>query len=1441
MSLATTHTRGPVSRPSRLPRAALIFLMAAILLMMATVPLDWKDQAVLGSVLFAAAVVINRRFAGERATLVLIVISLFCALRYFWWRVTETIQYFIANGSQVSPLDIFFVLLLLGAEAYAVVILVLGYFQNARPLRRKPMPMPDDLSQWPSVDVLIPTYNEPLEIVRTTMLGAMNIDWPRDRLNVFILDDGKRVEVHRLAEEAGCGYIARLDNVGAKAGNINHALARTSGEFVAIFDSDHVPTRSFLQLTMGWFGKDPRLSMVQTPHHFYSPDPFEKNLGTFRKVPNEEELFYGTLQDGNDFWNGMIFCGSCAVLRRSALDEVGGIATETVTEDSHTSLRLLKLGWNTAYINIPQAAGLAAANVADHIGQRIRWARGMVQILRMENPLFAKGLTWPQRLCYFNATVHFLHAIPRLVFLTAPLVFLLLGRSNVYGYSWAILAYVIPYVLMATLTNSRAHGKFRHSFWNEIFETLLAPYILVPTVLALVNPRWGKFNVTPKSALVRRKYFDLTIAMPFLVLFGLNVAGLVVGAIQTFSGIEDNGTILVNMTWTLFNTLILGATLAVPWESRQTRSAERIPLRMPIRLRKRNGVELHGFTLDISSSGTSLQLDTPADLSIDDGADLIFNHYGEEHVLPVQVRRSRGLVVGLSFAFTNLLQHEALVRLAFGRADTWVNWSAGRHEDRLVRSFGRVLLVALRGIAQLPKGLISTPASNREEEPEPLPIEEVPSALRSRVVPLSVFLIAAILLAIGVARANEPFAEVRDWTELGHRQPITFPAGEGRVNLSFTVPLTKLVTSGTFVLQYKSSEGFREGSALNVSLNGVALTSVSPQVKPGAAGVLQKVEIALPSDLVVSENTLTLQLAATCQGGCKERTHWVQIDSSTNIRLNGTMLPLPDSLRVLPAPFVDSTTRRMSRVTMVFGEAMQHETLEAAGVVASWIGSIADDRGSQFTVRTGTIQRGNAIVFATADSELVRSLGVENVQGPEIAMRTNPLDPFGKLLVITGRNAAELRTAAQVLAAGLFPKDGDRASVAAVRIPSPSAAYDAPRWLNPQRSKGLGESVSPEMLRWYGAGAVNLYFRLPPDLAFGQRSTVPLKLGFRTTGTVEQSGELRVALNGIRVSTTRFTVSEGPMSHHRTVYLPVPSLYTGNTLTIEFHLNPLADNAPNNYPEINVLPTSSIELRGIPRFVRLPRLDLFANAGFPFTRLADLSGTAVLLPEKPSTDEVACYLGMMGRFGGQTGLPTYRVTVLAASEAGKARDKELLVIGSAADQPLFQQWAGHLPVGIGSQLRANKPSGLWSAMADVPFTPIGREYRRLNDTLFDGASPEGVIQAIASPLDSRRNAVLVTVGDQQNFDLLMQSLYGDTSKDIKGSVALFSSGRFQSFELAQTSTHLGQLSLLESFYTWVGRNFFLIAIAVIGFAIPLARWFSEWCDQHAAVRLEGSR
>ena len=557
--------------------------------------LTWEHQLILAALTLLLAVWIERSSRSYQVTLTLLLLSVFSTLRYAIWRVSSVVGFFRNPAGRSTWLDAAFICLLLMAECYAFVVLALGYLQTLWPLRRAPVPLPDDPESWPAVDLLIPTYDEPLSVVRFTALAAMNIDWPAEKLNVYILDDGRREEFRAFAEEAGIGYMTRDDNQHAKAGNINSALKQIDSPYVAVFDCDHVPTRSFLQLTMGWFLRDKNLAVLQTPHHFYSPDPFDRNLDQFHAIPNEDELFYRVVQDGNDFWNAAFFCGSCAVLRRSALDEVGGVAVETVTEDAHTSLRLQMRGWNTAYINIPQAAGLATERLSAHVRQRVRWARGMVQILRIENPLFVPGLRPAQRLCYFNAMSHFLYALPRLIFLTAPLIYLVFGMTNIPGLWIAIVAYALPHLVLSNLTNSRMQGQYRHSFWNEIYETVLAPYILLPTLLALIHPRLGRFNVTAKGGVVEKGFFDARIARPFLLLIAFNFFGLLCAIPRFFQfpiadvpawlqfvnwpaqlyDASHAGTIWVNVVWTLFNLMILGVATAVSWESRQRRQTVR--------------------------------------------------------------------------------------------------------------------------------------------------------------------------------------------------------------------------------------------------------------------------------------------------------------------------------------------------------------------------------------------------------------------------------------------------------------------------------------------------------------------------------------------------------------------------------------------------------------------------------------------------------------------------------------------------------------------------------------------------------------------------------------------------------------------------------------------------------------------------------------------------
>ena len=294
----------------RLILGIIVTFSLILALICVTQPFNPLAQFIFLMLLWGVALIV-RRMPGRFSALMLIVLSLTVSCRYIWWRYTSTLNW-------DDPVSLVCGLILLFAETYAWIVLVLGYFQVVWPLNRQPVPLPKDMSLWPSVDIFVPTYNEDLNVVKNTIYASLGIDWPKDKLNIWILDDGGREEFRQFAQNVGVKYIARTTHEHAKAGNINNALKYAKGEFVSIFDCDHVPTRSFLQMTMGWFLKEKQLAMMQTPHHFYSPDPFEKNLHLERAMPIENSLFHDFIQKGNDTWNAVMFCGSSAVMRRAA-------------------------------------------------------------------------------------------------------------------------------------------------------------------------------------------------------------------------------------------------------------------------------------------------------------------------------------------------------------------------------------------------------------------------------------------------------------------------------------------------------------------------------------------------------------------------------------------------------------------------------------------------------------------------------------------------------------------------------------------------------------------------------------------------------------------------------------------------------------------------------------------------------------------------------------------------------------------------------------------------------------------------------------------------------------------------------------------------------------------------------------------------------------------
>jgi len=1459
--------------------------------------LTWPQQLVLGLLTVLVAIWMDRSSSSYLVTLTLMIASMYATFRYGFWRIATTGKFFLDPGSSWSLLDAFFISLLLLAEAYAFIILFLGYMQTVWPLRRTPVPLPDDPQMWPSIDLLIPTYNEPLSVVKYTALASMNIDWPADKLNVYILDDGKRDEFRRFAEEAGIGYMTRDDNAHAKAGNINRALARLDSPFVAIFDCDHVPTRSFLQMTMGWFSRDRKLAMLQTPHHFYSPDPFERNLGQFRTIPNEGELFYGIVQDGNDFWNATFFCGSCAVLRRTALDEIGGIAVETVTEDAHTSLRMQMNGWNTAYINIPQAAGLATERLSGHVKQRIRWARGMIQIMRTDNPLFAKGLGAAQRLCYLNAMTHFLYALPRLIFLTAPLIYLVLGQVNVPGYWAAILAYALPHLFLSSITNSRIQGNHRHSFWNEIYETVLAPYIFLPTMLAFVNPKLGSFNVTAKGGVVNRRFFDTRIARPFLFLMGLNVLGVLMSIPRFFqiplpylADLYDGnhiGTIVMNLIWVGFNTIILGVCAAVSWESQQRRQTVRVEMAVPVDVRMPGGITVQGMTTDMSSGGVMMKMERDFTVASGDSIKLTLPVLDGSATLPATVIEVSGNVLRAQFDPLTLQEEEALTMVLYSRADTWLGWGENREPDQPMKSLGRILHLSVHGLTRTAKELMKTKkkvAPKGKLVTSIAPLFLLALLLASRVLPAQMIsmpigfrqMAQPVAAAQGAAQPSDAGMQARPVVpgtfdnlftlgDLGAPDTIVLRGVDAYHTVYFSLPQTQVVRSAKMTLHYHFSPGLIPSlSHIKVSLNGTLFATLPVTVRPTPPGpsdlnapraessALIETTVTLPAEMLVRDNQLTFEFIGHYTMECEDPSHtalWSHVDSTSTIELAGSLLPLQNDLKLLPLPFYDASVNLHPVIPVVFFGQPSPKALEAAGIVSSWFGVMTDFRQVRFPVSIGSIPQGNAIVIAENSSDLPSALKTGGASGPSIAMRANPSDPYSKVLVLTGDNGDDLLGAALGLALQRDMLVGEQVRVASMKMPAPREPDDAPRWLSTQKNTPVGDIAQTGDLQGDGSVPLRVYMRVPPDLYYGQLQNLGFHLGYRYNGIpISNESSMQIYTNDAYISSTPLPHTDNASAQLQTIIpIPVSNMRPfSNTFMSQFIFllvkkGKCQDTAPYNM-KAAILKDSFLDIRDIPHWTALPNLEIFANAGYPFTRKADLGDTAVVLPSTPTADEIETYLTFAGHFGSQTGLPIFNITVTDADGMKSNIHKDYLVIGTVDDSPAIPLLNPSLPVMVdGSGLHIQDTQGFFASLQHAWWKVRSSDRIQSGQLETAGGLPDVLIEGIEWPARSEHSVVLVALRDHAvvpNF--LSVFLKTSQSSDISQSVSVLHGKRFVSYRIGNDVYHVGSLGLWTRMNIYFSQYQWMMVIGTMIVCFLLAILVRASLRRRARLRLQGN-
>ncbi|MCX5921599.1 MAG: glycosyltransferase [Candidatus Melainabacteria bacterium] len=631
--------------------------------------LPLEVQLLISLGLFFSILLVGVFFPKNRG--LLIVLTVVSVLRHLVWRGVDTLVFPDTPHTIIGYT-------LYAAEILAFISLSLGYFQLYKPTDRAKFPAKLNEAknaQVPHVDILVCTYNESLSVLYRTLVGCVAMDYPKK--TIYLLDDGKRDAMAQLAQHLGVEYIARAENLHAKAGNLNNALTLIKGDLVMVLDADHVPSRNTLRELTGYFQTNAQLAFIQTPQHFFSLDPFQRNLVLEDVIQNEQDFFFQVIQPGNDYWHATFFAGTGALFRRAALTSVNGFATETITEDTHTGLRLHAKGWKSIMYNKNLIAGMAQDSFQDLVKQRVRWSRGMAQIFYYDHPLWTKGLSWGQRICYFSGIWYFYMGFTKLLFILAPLAYLLGGFMTINAGILEIGIYYLPSFVALYWGYSVLTGNVRHLFWGEIYETALCVYTSLSAFSTLIDHKKSKFLVTPKGALSDDFAFHWQFVLPQIILGLATSVGLVLAAYRAYVNPIYLGGLFTNFMWGVYNLALLMAAIYVAQERPQHRLAPRVTRTLPCELRLLDGTIAVGKVTNISESGLAAEFEEPIPVAGTMNLRLRDFETKEVTVLGVQVVRSyvdpqsKRHSVGLRLVNRTDAVHQALVRHMFCSSEPW--------------------------------------------------------------------------------------------------------------------------------------------------------------------------------------------------------------------------------------------------------------------------------------------------------------------------------------------------------------------------------------------------------------------------------------------------------------------------------------------------------------------------------------------------------------------------------------------------------------------------------------------------------------------------------------------------------------------------------------------------------------------------------------------------
>jgi cellulose synthase (UDP-forming) len=911
----------------------------------------------------------------------------------------------------------------------------------------------------------------------------------------------------------------------------------------------------------------------------------------------------------------------------------------------------------------------------------------------------------------------------------------------------------------------------------------------------------------------------------------------------------------------------------------------------PVSVMLPNDVLAEGDTTDLSSSGVRVQLAEPVELAPGQEVQIIFALREGKAALPVVVRGGEGSELRLQFGPLTLDQQTNLTEALYSRADSWLGWGESREVDRPLRSLARILKLSVQGFGIALGSLF--PGRPRPK------LDRAALASRISSLWLPALLLPGLLAlpCLGASLPGQPpsqfpnqfpnqFHDQFTLRDAGVSAPIQLYGRGSSHTVDFSLSQMELTQKASLHVYYHLAPN-HAGHAMRVLLNGTEVATLTAPPAADRTTLLQQ-EVSVPPELLVHQNQITFAFSGELLGPCRPTENLQpegSIEPDTRLVLSGSLLAMANDLTRLPLPFLDPSSFRRSSLPVVFAGPPSHAALQAAGILASYFGMLAGDHQILFPVSIGQLPAGNAILIVENPDLLPPGLDIpwikpETRPGSEpgtkpgsksalVAIRSNPADPAGKLLVLAGNQVGQLVMAAQAVALHSPQLTADAPAIAQLTLPRARQPDDAPRWSRTDQPVALVNAADPaadNAAAQDGSVPVNVYLRLPPDLAYLNRDRVPLALEYRYNQVpLTNDSAAQVVVNQQYVGATLLPsgrntarIVRGDMQLETSALRPFSNSLS-MSFAFRFARRQLCQGNTQPGMTAALLTSSHLDLRGVPHWATLPDLELLANAGFPFTRYADLDRTTVVLPVHPAAGEIAVYLMLMGHFAAQTGYPALRVRVDGSEALRPGEDRDLLVIGGFEDgEDAIAGLAATLPLSFdgngvdGDGVDVQRPERFlprfheaWDKFSGHSFTPPDTGPGHFS------VMPDALIGGSESPYAAGHSLVLILLPSVAALPPQDAGSGGGTngwmgdflrvaqSSAISGSLSVAQGGHFYSYRLQPGSYHVGRLSWRLQVDRWLTQAPWSVPGGVLACCVPLALCTQGWLERRAAARLSG--